>query len=48
MQIGTEAAWFGIGVPPPSQKTLGVGISENYSFGNTIPVCFWYFPDLSL
>jgi hypothetical protein len=23
-------------------------VKESYSFGNTIPVCFWYFPALSL
>jgi hypothetical protein len=22
--------------------------NEPYNLGNTIPVCFWYFPDLSL
>lgn len=47
-RVGTEYGVVGIGVPPLRKKRSGSEFQKPHSFGNTIPVCFWYFPALSL
>jgi hypothetical protein len=35
-------------LPPLRKERSGSEFQKSYSFGSTIPVCFWYLPDLSL